>query len=109
MADAATGQIWKAADAPCLGIEYLWNNKDVWVNLQDPLPSFETFQTPAKLSFELSDCSKWETLFHEHKVLSFPDLFYTSGPSMTSCCMCTVSGVYSSVCRCTRLLLMKKK
>ena len=70
LADAATGRTWKAKEAPCAGIAYLWNNRNFWVNLRCLGHGVGVLPGVANQSFELLDRSQWAALFPGHKVTS---------------------------------------
>ena len=57
--EPSTGRCYPSEESPYYGIESLWNSTNYWVNMQKRT-------VPAgKLSFELSDSSKWEGLLYD--------------------------------------------
>lgn len=57
--EPSTGKVFPTYEAPYLGIESIWNNKNIWVNMQDPV------REVSSLSLELSDPNTWEYVFIE--------------------------------------------
>ena len=57
--EPSTGKMFSVFDSPYLGIESVWNNRNIWVNMQDLTEELPT------LSFDFANNDLWEYVFIE--------------------------------------------
>jgi len=65
--EPSTGQLYPSDASPYYGVETLWNSSNYWVNMQGREVA------AGKLSFELTDASKWEGLLYDSTMASAAD------------------------------------
>ncbi|KAG2491059.1 hypothetical protein HYH03_010505 [Edaphochlamys debaryana] len=63
--EPSTGRKYPLTESPYRGVEMLWNHRNFWVCLQQPLPHSDSRADPKDISYDLSDPSKWEPVFEE--------------------------------------------
>ena len=69
--EPSTGQIYPISKSPYLGVEYMWNHENIWVNMQLPEPHSDSRNDVSIMSLDLKNRKEWEPLldtsFHENK------------------------------------------
>ncbi len=63
--EPTTGQRYSPEASPYEGVEWVWNNANFWVCMQQPEPHSDARAHPANVSWELSDATKWEAVFED--------------------------------------------
>ena len=63
--EPSTGRRYPVAQSPYLGIELLWNHRNLWVCTQMPEPHSDSRADPAKVSFDLADPAKWQAVLDD--------------------------------------------
>lgn len=63
--EPSTGRRYPLNASPYEGVEYLWNNTNFWVCMQQPQPHSDSRALPGSISWDLSDLAQWEPLFED--------------------------------------------
>ena len=63
--EPSSGQIYEVTESPYEGVEFLWNDKNFWANLQLPEQHSDSRSDQKTLSLDLKDGKAWEALLLE--------------------------------------------
>ena len=63
--EPSTGRQYPVKQCPYEGVEYMWNNQNIWVCMQMPEPHSDSRASAAALSLDMRNSSKWESLLYE--------------------------------------------
>lgn len=71
--EATTGRIYPVESSPYLGIEALWNHRNYWVNMQNPVfGDAAATQGVGEFNYDLTNTEYWEYVFIDPLVRGLP-------------------------------------
>ena len=67
--ESTSGRTYATEFSPYLGVEFVWNHKNYWINMQMPEPHSDSRSHPAKMEFNFRDANAWEAVLSMDEAL----------------------------------------
>ena len=83
--EPTTGTIYKVAESPYQGVEFIWNHDNFWANMQ--LTETGNPISVAPMTFDLKNEKQWESMLNQEVGVDVqeeneaPDTIYSTGPT----------------------------
>jgi len=78
--EPTTGECFSMEDCPYDGVEFVWNNQNFWVCMQQPEPHSDSRAHPAHIKWDLANPQNWEFLLSTAEdILAEPEIYPGGG------------------------------